>query len=295
MDRLTCMRTFVKAVEGGSISAAAVQLGFSSQVAGKQIRALEDSLGTQLLSRTTRNQNLTDSGQVFYERAKIILDEVEQAEALIAESRLRPRGKLRISAPVTFGSRGLAPALPEFLREHPEVSVELCLTNRTVDLVEESYDIVFRTGELPDSSLVARRLGSYPLVLCASPDYLQHAAQLRTPEDLANHECLVFSHTSLRTTWSFESSEGQITIRISGRFCTDSGEALRAAAVAGLGIMLQPVELVADELHNGRLIRLLPEYEPCARSLHVVHASGRRATPKLRAFLDFAVRTFKYP
>lgn len=295
MDRLTCMRTFMKTVEAGSISAAAIQLGLSSQVAGKQIRALEDSLGAQLLSRTTRSQNLTDSGQVFYERAKIILDEVEQAEALIAESRSRPRGKLRISAPVTFGSRGLAPALPEFLRQHPEVSVELYLTNRTVDLIEESYDIVFRTGELPDSSLVARRLGDYPLVLCASLDYLQRAAKLTTPDDLEHHECLVFSHTSLRTTWSFDGPEGRITIRISGRFFTDSGEALRAAAVAGMGIMLQPLELVADELHGGRLVRLLPGYEPCARSMHVVHASGRRATPKLRAFLDFAVRTFKYP
>ncbi|MFJ4192445.1 LysR substrate-binding domain-containing protein, partial [Pseudomonas sp. NPDC089534] len=226
---------------------------------------------------------------------KIILDEMEQAEALMAESRSRPRGKLRISAPVTFGSHGLAPALPAFLRAHPEVSVELCLSNRTVDLVEENYDIVFRTGELPDSSLVARHLGAYPLVLCASPGYLQGAAPLETPEDLADHECLVFSHTSMRTAWSFDGPEGRVTVRIVGRFRTDSGEALRGAAVAGLGVMLQPIELVAEELRDGRLVRLLPEYVPCARPMHVLHASGRRATPKLRAFLDFAVRTFKYP
>ncbi|EPH3308010.1 MULTISPECIES: LysR family transcriptional regulator [Gammaproteobacteria] len=292
MDRLACMKVFVKAVEAGSISSAADELNLSSQLAGKQIRALEDGLGIKLLNRTTRRQSLTDSGQLFYERAKNILAEMEAAEALMAETRSEPRGRLRISAPITFGSHGLAPEIPEYLRQHSEVSVDLSLTNHTVDLVEEGFDVVFRTGDLPDSSLIARRLASYRLALCAAASYMKLAEPLQTPLDLLKHECLVFSHTSLRTQWSFDGPEGQVTVPINGRFYTNSGEALRAAAVAGMGILLQPYELVADEIEAGRLIRLLPEYEPPARSLHVLYASDRRMTPKLRSFLDFAVKKF---
>ncbi len=292
MDRLACMKVFVKAVEAGSISSAAAELNLSSQLAGKQIRALEDGFGIKLLTRTTRRQSLTDSGQLFYERAKNILAEMEAAEALMAETRSEPRGRLRISAPITFGSHGLAPEIPEYLRQHPEVSIDLSLTNRTVDLVEEGFDVVFRTGDLPDSSLIARRLASYRLALCAAASYIKLAEPLRAPLDLLKHECLVFSHTSLRTQWSFDGPEGRVTVPINGRFYTNSGEALRAAAVAGMGILLQPYELVADEIEAGRLIRLLPEYEPPARSLHVLYASDRRMTPKLRSFLDFAVKKF---
>ncbi|HFT7360194.1 TPA: LysR substrate-binding domain-containing protein [Pseudomonas aeruginosa] len=286
------MKVFVKAVEAGSISSAAAELNLSSQLAGKQIRALEDGLGIKLLTRTTRRQSLTDSGQLFYERARNILAEMEAAEALMAETRSEPRGRLRISAPITFGSHGLAPEIPEYLRQHPEVSIDLSLTNSTVDLVEEGFDVVFRTGDLPDSSLIARRLASYRLALCAAASYIKLAEPLRAPLDLLKHECLVFSHTSLRTQWSFDGPEGRVTVPINGRFSTNSGEALRAAAVAGMGILLQPYELVADEIEAGRLIRLLPEYEPAARSLHVLYASDRRMTPKLRSFLDFAVQKF---
>jgi DNA-binding transcriptional LysR family regulator len=181
MDRLACMKVFVKAVEAGSISSAAAELNLSSQLAGKQIRALEDGLGIKLLTRTTRRQSLTDSGQLFYERAKNILAEMEAAEALMAETRSEPRGRLRISAPITFGSHGLAPEIPEYLRQHPEVSIDLSLTNRTVDLVEEGFDVVFRTGDLPDSSLIARRLASYRLALCAAASYIKLAEPLRAP------------------------------------------------------------------------------------------------------------------
>ncbi|MFP4592354.1 LysR family transcriptional regulator [uncultured Ralstonia sp.] len=292
MDRLACMKVFVRAAELGSISSAATELNLSSQLAGKHIRMLEDGLGIKLLNRTTRRQSLTDSGRLFYERAKNILAEMEAAEALMAETRSEPRGRLRISAPITFGSHGLAPELPEYLRQHPEVSVDLSLTNRTVDLVEEGFDVVFRTGDLPDSSLIARRLAPLRLVLCAAPSYIESADQLRTPQDLPEHECLVFSHTSLRTQWSFDGPGGRVSVPINGRFSTNTGEALRAAAVAGMGILLQPYELVTYEIEAGRLIRLLPEYEPPARALHALYASDRQMTPKLRSFLDFAVQRF---
>lgn len=292
MDRLNCMNTFVKAVELGSISAAANELDLSPQLAGKHIRMLEEGLGIKLLNRTTRQQSLTDGGQRFYERAKHILAEMSAAEDLIAETRAEPRGRLRISAPITFGSHGLAPVIAEFLRRYPEVTVDLSLTNRTVDLVEEGFDAIFRTGDLPDSSLIARRLAPYRMTLCAAPSYIQRMVSLQTPMDLQQHECLIFSHTSMRTEWVFDGSEGRVTVPMNGRFVTNSGEALRAAGVAGMGVLLQPYELVADEIQAGRLVRLLPEYESPSRALHVLYASDRQMTPKLRSFLDFVVQHF---
>lgn len=286
------MRVFVRTVDLGSISAAAGELALSSQLAGKQIRALEESLGVKLLNRTTRRQSLTDEGRLFYERATNILAEMEAAQAQIDESRSLPRGRLRISAPITFGSRALAPRLARFMKEYPEVTVELSLTNRTVDLVDEGFDVVFRTGDLPDSGLIARRLAPHRLVLCAAPDYLKKSGVPRTPEDLQRHECLVFAHTSMRTQWSFNGPKGSVTIPINGRFSTDSGEALRAAAIAGLGVILQPSELLAEDIQAGRLTRLLAKYEPSPRPLHALYAPDRRMTPKLRSFLDFAAKEF---
>ncbi|WP_282272908.1 LysR family transcriptional regulator [Stenotrophomonas sp. PS02298] len=288
MDRLHAMQVFTRAVELGSFSAAAVELDISPQFAGKQIQALETGLGIKLLNRTTRRQSLTESGQLFYERAKNILAEMEAAEALMAESRATPRGKLRISAPITFGSHALAPLLPRYLQEHPEVSIDLSLSNRTVDLLDEGFDVVFRTGQLPDSGLQARVLAPLQLVLCASPAYIQRSPPLAQPQDLKQHECLVFSHTSMRTEWQFEGAEGRVSIAIRGRFSTDSGEALRAAAIAGHGILLQPNALVADDLAAGRLQPLLPDHVSPARELHMLFAPDRRMTPKLRSFLDFA-------
>lgn len=292
MDRLYAMQVFTRAVELGSFSAAATELDISPQFAGKQIQALETALGIKLLNRTTRRQSLTESGQLFYERAKNILAEMEAAEALMAESRATPRGKLRISAPITFGSHALAPLLPCYLKEHPEVVIDLSLSNRTVDLLDEGFDVVFRTGQLPDSGLQARALAPLQLVLCASPAYIQRSPPLTRPEDLKQHECLIFAHTSMRTEWQFEGPEGRISVAIAGRFSTDSGEALRAAAIAGQGILLQPSALVADDVAAGRLQRLLPDHASPARELHMLFAPDRRMTPKLRSFLDFALENF---
>lgn len=292
MDRFSCMQVFVKAVELGSISAAAVELDLSSQVAGKHIRFLEQALEIKLLNRTTRQQSLTDAGRIYYEKAKHILAEMEEAEAFLAETRSTPRGKLRISAPVTFGNHALAPAITEFLKRYPEVSVELNLSNRKIDLVEEGYDIIFRSGELQDSGLLSRGLAPYKLVLCASPDYIRNSPVLETPDDLKHHECLVFTHSILRTQWSFKGPDGISSALITGRFWTNSGEALRAAAIAGQGLLLQPYELVADDLVNGRLIQVLTEYQPVVGSLHILYSRDRRMTPKLKSFIDFIVLKF---
>jgi DNA-binding transcriptional LysR family regulator len=217
MDRLTTMTTFVKVVELGSLSATADYLKISSQLVGKQVKALEHHLGVRLLNRTTRKQSLTDFGRTFYERAKIILAEVEAAEGMAAETRAIPSGRLRINAPVTFGVRTLSSRLLEYMARYPEVKVDLTLSNRVVDLVEEGYDAVFRIGGLADSGLIARSLGIYHLVLCAAPSYLAKRPPLLTPWDLQQHECLGFAYSDGRTEWIFEGSEGCIVVPISSR------------------------------------------------------------------------------
>ncbi|MFK0164664.1 LysR family transcriptional regulator [Rhizobium sp. NPDC090279] len=292
MDRFSSMSIFVKAVEFGSFSAAADALNMSPQLVGKHVQFLEQHLGVRLLNRTTRRQHLTEIGSQFYERSRNILAEVEAAEALAAETRAVPRGRLKVNAPVSFGIHALAPKLPKYLSAHSEVSIELSLSNRMVDLIDEGYDAVFRVGELADSGLIARRLDPYRLVICAAPGYLHaHGAPSR-PDDLRDHECLIFSHTMLRTHWDFEGPDGNISIPISGRLMIDNGEALLQAALAGIGIILQPFELIRSSLEAGALVSILPEYSVPTRPLHILYAPDRRVTPKLRSFLDFVSAEF---
>lgn len=295
MDRLLCMKAFAKAVELGSFSAAGEALEMSSQLVGKYVQTLEQQLGVRLLNRTTRRQHLTDIGNTFYERVKIILAEVEAAEALAAETRAIPRGRLRINAPVSFGIHALSPRLPEYLQMYPEVSIDLSVSNRYVDVIEEGFDAVFRVGELTDSGLVARLLAPYELLLCAAPSYLAANEPIRTPQDLVKHECLGFFHTELRSHWTFDGPEGRITIPVKSRLTADSGESLLTFALAGIGVLLQPRELVAQDLASGRLVHVLPEYKVPPRSMHILYAPDRRITPKLRSFIDFAVAAFGSP
>jgi DNA-binding transcriptional LysR family regulator len=292
MDRLSSMALFVRAVDAGSFSAASDELDISPQLVGKQIRQLEQHLGVKLLNRTTRRQSLTDFGQRFYERAKIILAEVEIAESMAAETRVVPSGRLRINAPISFGAYALAPRLPAYFAACPGVSVELTLINRQVDLVEEGYDLVFRVGELRDSGLIARRLAPQRFVLCAAPSYLRTAPPLRTPSDLAHHECLLFLRGRYRDTWTFDGPDGRMTVPVSGRLSADHGGSLLQAALAGLGILLQPNVLVAGAIEQGRLVSLLEAYSAPDLALHVLYAPDRRVTPKLRSFLDFTLQAF---
>ncbi|PPT77563.1 LysR family transcriptional regulator [Xanthomonas arboricola pv. populi] len=292
MDRLTSLAVFVKAVDMGSFSAAGTALQMSSQLVGRHVQGLESRLGVRLLTRTTRRQSLTDFGRAFYERARIILAEVDAAENLAAETQATPIGKLRVNAPVSFGMRTLAARLPDYMKLHPQVNVELTLSNRAVDLIDEGYDAVFRVGSLSDSGLIARQLAPYRLVLCASPAYLTAHAPLTSPWDLREHDCLGFSHTELRTHWSFDGPDGRVTVPVSSRLMVDHGEPLLCAALAGIGILLQPLELVRDGLEDGRLVELLPDYKVPPRPLHLLYAPDRRVTPKLRSFLNFAVDAF---
>lgn len=292
MDRLFSMTVFVKAVELGSFSAAADALQMSPQLVGKNVRMLEQHLGVRLLNRTTRSQHLTEIGATFYERARNILAEMEIAEGLAAQTRIVPRGNLRINASVTFGVHALTPKIAEYMQLYPEISVELCLSNRYIDLIDEGFDAIFRIGELSDSGLIARQLRPYRLILCASPRYLETHESLLTPDDLTRHECLGFSHTELRTIWTFDGPDGHKTVQVKGRLMSDSGEAIVCAGLCGAGIMLQPSELVTPYLQSGQLVEILPEYKAPTRPMHLVHTPDRRMTPKLRSFVDFIVASF---
>lgn len=292
MDRLLSMEVFVKTVEMGSLSAAADAMQMSSQLVGKHVRLLEQQLGVQLLNRTTRRQHLTEIGGAYYERAKNILAEVEAAQSLAEEVRATPVGKLRISAPVSFGIHALTAKLSTYMAQYPEVAVELSITNRKVDLIDEGFDAVFRVGTLSDSGLIARNLKPYKLLLCASPLYLAKHQPLSHPSDLRHHQCLGFLHTELRTHWTFQSPEGEITVPVSGQFMSDSGEALLAAALQHQGIMLQPAELVEKAIAQGHLIQLLPDFPVPSRPMHLLYAPDRRMTPKLSSFISFVLDHF---
>ena len=292
MDRLLSMTVFARAVELGSFSAAAEVLHMSPQLVGKHVHTLEQHLGLRLLNRTTRRQHLTEIGTSYYEKVKLILSEVASAEGLAAESLATPSGRLRVNAPLTFGIHALMPRLAGYMAAHPGVQVEVSLANRYVDALEEGADVVFRVGELSDSSRIARRLAPYRLILCAAPAYIEAHPPITTPMDLASHECLGFAHTELRTHWRFDGPAGLVTVPVTGRLMVDSGEALLVAARAGMGVLLQPAELVEPDIAAGRLVRVLPKYRAPDRPLHLLYAPDKQMTPKLRSFIEFAVAAF---
>ncbi len=297
MDRLTSMAVFVKAVDAGSFTAAAVNLGLSSQMVGKHVLALEKRLGAPLLHRTTRRQSLTEVGQLFYDRCRTILAEVEGADTLVHELSTTPRGQLRVSAPVTFGACSLAPLVTRFLQEFPGIEVELLLTDRYVDVVDEGYDAVVRLGPINDSNLASRELVRHDQVACASPGYLSAHGIPSTPEDLYAHYCLGFVNWSGRAyaDWRF-TKEGQVhVVRVRSRFLVNDGRVLLDAAIAGHGIVLQPEVVLRGSLAAGQLVPVLADYMAPSRPMYLLFASQRTQPLKLRTFIDRVVAAFGRP
>ena len=293
LDRLTSMAAFVKAADLGSFTAAGVALGLTSQMVGKHVAALEAMLGTPLLQRTTRRQNLTETGRRFYERCRVILAEADAAYALAEIAAAEPRGHLRVSAPVGFGACRLAPIVTSFLERHPAVKVELILTDRYVDLVDEGYDAVLRLGPISETSLVVRELASHGQVACASPAYLARCGVPRTPADLADHACLGFVNWSGRpyAEWRFGRDGVIHPVQVRSRFQVNDGRVLVAAAVAGHGVILQPEAVLADALGRGALVPVLTDYVAPSRTIYLLHASRQLQPAKLRAFIDHLVAT----
>ncbi|MCX2544491.1 LysR family transcriptional regulator [Pseudomonas sp. COW5] len=298
MDLFQSMSVYVKVVETGSMTAAALQCEMSTTMVGNHLRALEQRLGVQLLQRTTRRQRLTEFGTVYYQRCLEVLGLVQDSERLAEQTLDEPRGLLRITAPLTFGVERLAPALSEFSLQYPQVRMDVVLTNSRPDLLESGLDVAFRLGHFEQSNLIARPLIDYTLTVCASPDYVARRGMPLTPEDLQQHDCLSFAYPagddwqSVEKRWRLSGPDGEIMVDVSGPMLMNTSAGLHQAARTGMGIVMLPDALVEQDLRDGRLMTVMPDYQPPSRPLHLLYAQDRYRLPKLRRFVEFAMRTW---
>ncbi|WP_106001726.1 LysR family transcriptional regulator [Magnetospirillum gryphiswaldense] len=292
MDQFAALTAFVQTVECGGFTQAARRLGQSKSLISRQVAQLEAQLGARLLQRTTRKLSTTEAGQAYYQRAHRILADLAEASAEIGQLQSMPRGKLRISAPMSFGVLHLTPALPRFLESCPELEMDLALTDRFVDLVEEGFDVAVRIGRLADSSLIVRRITPIRRVLCASPAYLARCGHPQRPADLAHHACL--GHLEMGSSeWRFLTADnGLETVRVSCRFRAGNGEALRTMALAGLGFVYLPSFFIGADLRAGTLVSVLDQYVPQDSALYGAYPHGRHLSAKVRVFLDFLQTAF---
>jgi len=276
---------FVKVVEAGGFSAAARQMGLPSSTVSQRVARLEKRLGVTLLQRTTRQVKLTDVGELFFRHATVGLDHLNEAEAAVTATTEAPCGLLRVTAPTDFGDALLAAVIRRVRRAYPGIEIELCLTDRLVDLVGEGLDVAIRAGELEDSSLVAKGVGRACWALFASPDYLRDAPRLERPEDLAEHECVQFASLG-REEWQLSDSTTQRSVPMDGRVIVNDFSVVREMMLAGDGIGLLPSYDCRTEVAAGGLVRVLPEWHARADPIHLVYPWQRFVPPKLRAFVD---------
>lgn len=293
MDKLVALQAFVKVAELKSFSAAAARLGVSKSVVSRTVSSLEADLGARLFHRTTRSLTLTEAGRGYYGRASRILVDLAEADQSVSELQAAPRGELRINAPMSFGFLHLAPALPDFLRAYPDVSIDMMMNDRFVDLVDEGFDIAVRIGELQDSSLIARKLASIKMTICASPDYLSRAGVPLTPEDLRLHQCLCNKNVVSAREWRFVYPDRKsMIVEVEGRVSINNGDALRIAALNGLGLIKLPTFIVGADLRQGTLVSVLADFLPQEATLSAVYPHARHLSPKVRAFVDFLADRF---
>lgn len=290
MDKLRGMETFVAVVECGSFTGAATRLEMSAVMVGKYIALIEGQLDTRLLERNTRRQSLTDAGRVYFDEARRVLEQVANAERSVERLRLAPAGTLRVSAPVSFGASIIAPLTASFLQAWPEVRVELDLTNRMVDLVDEGIDLAIRIGDIQRTDLVAKYLAPYRMAICAAPDYLARHGTPQTPADLAGHQCLSHTVWTARNEWRLPGAAEEVRWKRDAVLRCNDGYALRMAAVAGAGLLLQPEVLLAEDLANGRLVRILQNYTPEPRPIHLLWRQDLRPLPKLTRFVEHLLK-----
>ncbi|HLD68769.1 MAG TPA: LysR family transcriptional regulator [Pseudomonas sp.] len=291
MDLFRSMQVFVATVQAGSMSAAAGGLGLSPAMVGQHIAALEQRTGTRLLNRTTRRQSLTDFGASYVEQCRDILDRVAVADLEAEASQTQARGQLRITAPTAFGAEALVPGLRRYREIAPDVTLDITLTDRNVDLVEEGFDIAFRIGTLPDSRLIARSLAPYRMMIAAAPDYLARQGQPEHPRDLSHHEAIGFT-PSARSPWRLSKGDEVLEVEPARSITVNSGQAARMAACAGLGVVMQPAILLAPDVRAGQLVQLFPDWQLRERPMSLIYYRDRRMTPGLRSFIAFAVAQF---
>jgi len=287
MDRLNSMTIFVAVAKAQGFTAAAEKIGLSRAQISKSVMLLEQHLGTRLLNRTTRRVSLTEIGRIYYERCKTILHDIEEIEGIANAQTINPHGRLTMSAPTSFGILQLNEVIPQYLKQYPQVQISLSLADRFIDVVSEGFDLVLRIAELEDSSLIARKIAPCKRVLCASPTYLSKNGEPKVPQDLTNHQCLIYSNELKPDTWVLHGPDKTETIKVNGSVCADNGDILKTAALRGLGITLLPTFIVGSDLLAGRLQQVLPDYCPPEISIYAVFPSRRYLSAKVRTFIDF--------
>ncbi len=292
MDRLRAYEVFVTVVARGSFVGAAEMLNTSPANVTRYINELEAYLGTRLLNRTSRRLSLTESGEAVLERSKSLLAEVAETEALVSSAALRPAGRLRINAPLSFGILHLAPLWPVFMARYPEVSLDISLIDRVVDIVEEGYDLAVRISSSGSTAHVARKLAVSRNLLCASPGYIARRGAPEKPADLAGHDCLTYAYNA--DEWRFRAEDGTLhPVKVAGPMHANNGETVRAALLAGLGIGWQPGFLIGKDLREGRLVPLMPGYSLPDIDVLAVYPSRRHLSAKVRVMVDFLAESFR--
>lgn len=289
MDVLGQMQLFVKVVDCGGFTTAGRELGLPKSTVSRQIARLEDRLGVRLLERTTRSLRPTEAGQAYYERCARIVADVADAENAISESQREPRGTLRLSAPMSLGYRYLGEPLAMFLRQHPSVRIEVSLSDRRVDLIDEGYDVAIRIGVLDDSSMIARRLGPAQMLVVGSEAYLATHGEPRVPDDLRHHDCLLYAYGPTVSTWRLGP---ELAIPVKGPMTANNGDVLLSAARAGLGLALLPRFIVRPDLESGALRPVLEGHVTQSSAMWAVYPANRYLSSKVRAFVDFVAAWF---
>ena len=284
-DLLGPMRAFVRVVEAGSFTAVAVEQNTTQPTISRQIAALEEHLGARLLARTTRALTLTDDGRTFYDHAVRALEAVAEAEGVVGRRRGRPSGLLRLATPVVFGRPHIVPRLPAFLARYPDVSVDLIMSDSFADLVEQGIDVAIRVGEVTDTGLIAKRIGLVRRITVAAPSYLKRHRAPKTPADLTDHDCIVYTRLATGNRWTFEGPAGPVTVEVSGRFRADNSEAVREGVVGGLGIAVIPAFAFRDEIESGTVRVVLKAFEPRRLPMQAVYPSRRLVPLKVRALV----------
>lgn len=292
MDKLDALKVFCAVVEAGGFALAAERLGLSTTAVSRHVAQLETQLGVRLLHRTTRRMRPSDEGLAYYERCTQLLADLEEADALVSGTALRPHGRLRITAPIALATLRLAPTLAEFARLHPQLSLDLVLSDHLADLTEEGIDMAIRIGRVGSDNLVARKIGDTDLLLAASPEYLARSGTPQNLDDLSRHDCLTYSYERNGSHWPFTTAEGhERLVRITGRINANNGALLAEMAVAGCGITRAPCFILGPLIERGCLIRVLPELPPQTLPIHAVYPTRRHLSAKVRALADFLVRS----
>jgi len=287
MDILASMKAFIAVVDAGSFAAAAERMDMSRAMVSKYVASLEDHLGTRLLNRTTRRLSLTESGTAFYERSVQILADLGEAEQVAGAMAAVPRGVLKIAMPLSFGQHRLGPLIAEYVQIYPQVKLDIALSDRKVDLVDEGFDLAIRIGMTLEPGLIARKLGDERIIICGAPSYLERHGVPRTPKELASHACLGYTLGQGGDEWRLEGPEGPVSVRCSGPIRADNGDILRLAAVSGAGLVFQPRFIVGDDLRAGRLQQVLEDYQSGEMGIYAVYSSRKHLSAKVRSFVDF--------